>query len=207
VKGDFESKLQALWVCMMVKVQAALAPFLAFASTYNASKAHNMLALMLDPHFKSLDVVKTFVGWEKVIHMVAKYNNKTLLPLLVVTFLFLNPNSDGLTKATPVDGDKDSIFGAMTSNEVTLHGLLLNELNLFRHLHVKPKDFIMPLTWWKIHDAQFLNVSSVVQQLLGIHGSYIKTKRIFNIARNLTSFRHYKLGIDNLDKLVMIMKN
>ncbi len=146
MKGDFEFKLEALWVCTMVEVQATLAPFLAFASTYNASKAHNMLALMLDTHLKSLDVVKTFVGWEKVIHMVTKYDNKTLLPLLVVAFRFLNPNSNGLTKAAPVDGDKDSIFGVVTSNEVTLHGLLINELNLFRHLHVKPKDFMMPLT-------------------------------------------------------------
>ncbi len=84
VKGDFESELKALRVCMMIEVQAFLAPFLAFASNYNASKAHKKLALMLDPHFKLLNVMKTFVGWEKVIQMVAKYDNKTLLLLLVV---------------------------------------------------------------------------------------------------------------------------
>jgi hypothetical protein len=95
--------------------------------------------------------------------MVAKYETKTLLPLMVAVFLFLNPNSNGLTKAAPVDGDMDSIFGAVTSNEVTLHGLLRNELNLFRHLHVKLEDSMMPLTWWNIHEAQFLNVSFVVQ--------------------------------------------
>jgi hypothetical protein len=66
----------------------------------------------------------------------------------------LNPNFDGLIKKTPIDhGDKDSIFGAVISNEVTLHGLLINELNLFHHLHVKPEDFMMPQTWWKIHEA------------------------------------------------------
>jgi hypothetical protein len=48
---------------MMAKVQAILA----FVSTYNASKVHNMLTLMLYLHFKSLVVVKTFVGQEKVI--------------------------------------------------------------------------------------------------------------------------------------------
>jgi hypothetical protein len=57
VKGDFESKLGALQVHMMAKVQVVLAPFLAFTS-YNVSKVHNMLALMLDPHLKFLDVVK-----------------------------------------------------------------------------------------------------------------------------------------------------
>jgi hypothetical protein len=67
VKGDFESKLGALQVCMMVEIQVLLAPFLAFASTYNVNKAHNMLALMLDPRFKSHDVMKAFVGWEKTI--------------------------------------------------------------------------------------------------------------------------------------------
>jgi hypothetical protein len=71
---------------MMVEIQVVLAPFLAFAFTYNVSKAHNILALMLNPHFKSLDVVKTFVRWEKTIQMVVEYDSKTLLPLLVVAF-------------------------------------------------------------------------------------------------------------------------
>jgi hypothetical protein len=150
-----------------------LAPFLAFASTYNVSKAHNTLALMWDLHFKSFDVVKTFVGQEKMIQRMAKYDNKTLLLLLVATFRFLNSNFNDLIEVTPIDGDEDSIFGVVTSNEVTLHGLLRNELNLFCHLHVKLKDSILPLTWWKIHETQFSNVSIVVQQILGILGSQI----------------------------------
>jgi hypothetical protein len=47
---------------MMVEVLTTLVLFLSFSSTYNVSKVYNMLALMLDPHFKYLDVVKTFVG-------------------------------------------------------------------------------------------------------------------------------------------------
>jgi hypothetical protein len=43
---------------MMVEVQVVLVQFPAFTSSYNVSKAHNMLALMLDPCFKSLYVVK-----------------------------------------------------------------------------------------------------------------------------------------------------
>jgi hypothetical protein len=39
-----------------------------------------MLTLMLDSRFKSLDVVKAFVGWVKVIQIVVEYDNKTLLP-------------------------------------------------------------------------------------------------------------------------------
>jgi hypothetical protein len=79
-------------------------------------------------------VVKVFVGWEKIIEIMVKYDSKTLLPLMVATFHFLNPTIDGLLKATPIDDD--SIFGVMTSNATTLHKLLKNELGLF-HLHVK----------------------------------------------------------------------
>jgi hypothetical protein len=60
-------------------------------SSYNASKAHNMLAFMLDPHFKSLDVVKVFFEQANVLQVVAKYDIKTLMPLLVVAFYFLTP--------------------------------------------------------------------------------------------------------------------
>jgi len=125
-----------------------------------------MLALMLDLCFKSLDVMKANVGHAKMIQIVAKYDNKILLPLLVVAFHFVNPTIDGLVKTTPVDDD--SIFGAMISNATTLHKLHKNELGLFHHLHVKPKDFVLPLTWWKSHETWFPNVFLVVQKIMGI---------------------------------------
>ncbi len=108
--------------------------------------------------------------------MVVEYDSKTLRPLLVVIYQFLNLNSNGLTKTTPVDGDKDSIFTVVISNEVTLHELLINELNLFRDLHAKLEDSMMPLTWWKIHEAWFFNVFFVVQQILGFMGLRSKLK-------------------------------
>ncbi len=49
-------------LCMMAGVTTILTPFLSFTTIYIPSKAHNMFALMLDLHFKCMDVVKTFVG-------------------------------------------------------------------------------------------------------------------------------------------------
>jgi len=40
-----------------------------------------------------------------------------------------------------------------------------------------------------------------------IVGSQIETKRIFNMARVITNLKCCWLGIENLDKLVLIMKN
>jgi hypothetical protein len=73
---------------------------------------------MLDPHFKSLDATKTFVGCVKVTQMVVGYDNKTLMPILVVAFQFLNLGIDGLTKLTLVDDNDDSIFWGVTSAKV-----------------------------------------------------------------------------------------
>jgi hypothetical protein len=38
--------------------------FLSFLKNYEERKAHNMLSLMLDPQFKSLRLVSSFVGHE-----------------------------------------------------------------------------------------------------------------------------------------------
>ncbi len=111
VRHDFEFELQSLCIHMIAKVHAILAPFLAFASTYSANKAYNMLAWMLDPHLKSLDATKTFVGCVKVTQMVVWYDNKTLMPILVVAFQFLNLGIDGLTKLTLVDDNIILFFG------------------------------------------------------------------------------------------------
>jgi hypothetical protein len=80
VKGDFKFELQALCMHMMVEVLTTLVLFLSFSSTYNVSKVQNMLTLMLDPHFTYFDVMKTFVRKAKMIQMVTKYDNKTLIP-------------------------------------------------------------------------------------------------------------------------------
>jgi hypothetical protein len=136
VRKNFGFKLQSLCMHMTTKVHAILVPFLAFASTYYANKAYNMLALMLDPHLKSLDVVKTFVKCVKVTHMVIGYDNKTLMPILVVAFQFFSFGIDGLIRLTLVDDNDDSIFWEVTSTEATLQRSLKIELFLFYHLHM-----------------------------------------------------------------------
>jgi hypothetical protein len=100
-------------------MMAILTSFLSFVITYIPSNAHNMLVLILDSHFKCLDVVKVFVGWEKVMEMVAEYDTKSLMPLVVVAFHLQNLSSIDPTDALVV-AHEDSIFGLVTSNETTL---------------------------------------------------------------------------------------
>jgi hypothetical protein len=160
---------------MMVEaVMAVLIPILSFATTYTPSKAHNMLALMLDPHFVCMDVVKVFVGWEKVMEMVVEYDTKFLMSLMVASFHLQNLGFvDPIIALVVVD--EDSIFSPVTSNEAILQGLLKNELSLFCQLHVKLEHYLLPLIWWKSNELQFPNISFVAKQILGL-GFKLKSK-------------------------------
>ncbi len=102
--------------------------------------------------------------------MVVEYDIKSLMLLLVGAFHLQNPSFIDLTNALVVVNE-DSIFGLVTSNEAILQRLLKNELSLFYHLHVKPKHCLLPLTWWKSHELQFPNISSIARQIIGITGS------------------------------------
>jgi hypothetical protein len=59
---------------MMLQIINILSPFLAFGSTYNQTKAHNMLAIMFDPHFKNMKVMWDFVGHAHAIQIVTNYD-------------------------------------------------------------------------------------------------------------------------------------
>ncbi len=103
----------------MVEVMVILAPFLSFTTTYTPSKAHNMLVLMLDLHFKCMDVVKAFVGWAKVMEMVVEYDTKSIMPFVVASFHLQNLGCVDPIVALVVINE-DFIFSLVTSNETTL---------------------------------------------------------------------------------------
>jgi hypothetical protein len=60
IHGDLE--LQEFKLRMMMQVINIVSPFLAFVLAYNQAKVHNMLAIMFNPHFKNMKVLRDFVG-------------------------------------------------------------------------------------------------------------------------------------------------
>jgi hypothetical protein len=56
-------------------------PFLNFLKLFYSHQVHNMLALMLDPCFKSLWVVENYVGHKNAIHLTIEYDMKKIIPL------------------------------------------------------------------------------------------------------------------------------
>ncbi len=69
-------------------------PFFLFLKTFDPHNVHNMVAIMLDPHFKSLRIVENYVSHGGSIFCLAyEYDAKAVIPLLMACFDLLNPIS------------------------------------------------------------------------------------------------------------------
>jgi hypothetical protein len=68
--------------------------------TYDEKKAHNMLALMLDPRFKSFCHVSSYVGKEQRVFIVEEYDRGVLYPMLINSYNHLHPIVDGGSTST-----------------------------------------------------------------------------------------------------------
>jgi hypothetical protein len=62
-----------------------------FWKAFDSCQVHNMLVLMLDPHFISLYVVEFFFGCGNAICLVVEDNVEEDIPLLMTIFYQLKP--------------------------------------------------------------------------------------------------------------------
>lgn len=69
-------------------------------------------------------------------------------------------------------------------------------------MHVKPKDCLLPLTWWTFHEVWFFNIYFVMWQNFEILGSQIKVEWIINIVGVLTSLWCCTPKVENLNLLI-----
>jgi hypothetical protein len=63
------------------EVTNVLDSFLSFLKVYHKKKTHNMIFLMLDPRYKSLHIVSSFVRKEQGLVLIEEYDRKSLYPM------------------------------------------------------------------------------------------------------------------------------
>ncbi len=59
--------------------------------------------------------------------------------------------------------------------------VMKEQLTHFKIKKVIEEDYKDPQAWWRAHEVHFSYVGFVAQQILGIIGSQIEAKRVFNI--------------------------
>jgi hypothetical protein len=81
-ESSFANELTLLASNIRKEVCDLLIFFLSFLRKYKEKKTHNMVPLMLDPRFKSLHIISSFVGRDQEV-VVKEYDEKSLYLMLV----------------------------------------------------------------------------------------------------------------------------
>jgi hypothetical protein len=147
---------------------------------------------MLDPRFKTLHLVSSFIGREQGKAIVEKYDKNSLFPMLLECYYHLHPlvESKGNVVDERVKEDRSLDIFEMTTNTSEPTTKLINkELLIFRHYQVDVKDIKCPLQWWEKQENMFSTIGFCARQILGIVGSQIEIEIIFSIAGIFASLR------------------
>jgi hypothetical protein len=83
--------MQEFKLKIMTHIIHILIMFLAFFFAYNLAKAHNMLVIMLEPHFKNMKIICDFMSDTLVVQIVAKYDTNILCVFFVTSVLSFEP--------------------------------------------------------------------------------------------------------------------
>jgi hypothetical protein len=122
-------------------------------------KAHNMIFLMLDPKFKSLHILSSFVGREQGVVLVEEYDRKSLYRMLVKCHEHLHPlvRLDRNCASHYIFGHECSleIFEQIANTSELAEKLVKRELLVFKRYQLDVKDIKCPLQWWHKHEAMF----------------------------------------------------
>ncbi len=172
----------------MQKVMKVLEPFFQFLFVFYSNEVHSMLTIMLDPWFKSLQVVKNLVGHGNAIRLASKNDLKPMIPLLMVCFEALNPITKACT-STNHNEEKGNMFRVGASFKESSRALVTKESSLFMKLSIPSSASKDPLIWWHNYEGQFSNVAFLAKQILGISRSQIETKRVFSLVGVLIALR------------------
>jgi hypothetical protein len=79
---QFDVEFHMLNKNMWQEVVKVTRPFLQFLKVFDSCHVHNMLALMLDPRYKSLQVFENCVGCGNAIHIACEYDMKVNFQML-----------------------------------------------------------------------------------------------------------------------------
>ncbi len=86
-------KVKQLGVNMQKQVNVVLQPFLNFKDFVQPTKAHNMVALMLDLRFEYLNLIGDYVGHAFVIEIATINDVNLFLPTLKIVYQKLHGRS------------------------------------------------------------------------------------------------------------------
>lgn len=159
-----------------------------------------MLAIMCDLWFKNTKVIEDYVGNFINSEIVVEYITKVVYPFLFQVYFYLNP----ISKAYWNNNNwKWCLFFRVYCVKWWCDQIYLKEW-------IAVILLIMCATIWNLELVGLVGatcISIFACGFFGIVGSQIEIECIFNVVGVITNFQCSKLGINNLDCLILVIKN
>jgi hypothetical protein len=117
-----------------------------------------MFSLMLNPRFKTFDLVTSLINHEQTNAIVENMINFFLFPMLFKCHYHLHHLAEFERNVVDqrVEEDNNLDIFEMTTNTIDLTMELINkELLILKCYQVGIKDFKCPLQWWAKHETVF----------------------------------------------------
>ena len=217
---EMRHQLKNLGISVAQKIAETLLPLVLPLKEYMGHRAHVMLAVMLDPRFKSLLFIRTKLGLTKnrAQNVAESYDRNHLLPLielLVGCERRLDDKTD--TQSDSSDSSK-GLFGKQTAQQrpvpVSCDDTVLEELGFFRakRLSIPDKESVKnktfnPLSWWKQHEKEFPSIALAARCILGIPGAQIECERLFSAAGIITRHRRNRTNAKTINDVMFVNYN
>jgi hypothetical protein len=117
----------------MDKIINVLCHFWGFVEIFSQDRVHNMVALILDPCFKSMDYIMDYISKDQATTLVQQYNDLIMMPLLKNVMGYLN-----LVQSTSLDplaleqpSTSFGLFGSIALIQKAIEGILKVELSCY----------------------------------------------------------------------------
>ena len=219
---SFQQDCKKIQVIIRQHIKNKLAPGVFPILGFNSERAHEVLALMLDPRYcrgQTFQAVHT--DPDEVKALWKRYTEECLVPSAVRLTIFLQARStekhttdddDSSPKEcneqTGIDDSDDDIGSEQGIAEIRKK--VEAEVRMMR----KAKDLpnfgdmqVSPLSWWAKHATIYPSLAELARIVLGIPGSQIECERVFSLAGLLTSQLRNRMSPENLDSIVFVSKN
>ena len=175
---------------------------------------YKILALMLDPRYKSMKCLLRVVSKEEGLQVITAYDNVLVDFLCTIYKKHHNCSvvaSEGNPSTTDIDTDSNPFFGksqSSESNDFEIRAILKREIATYRSLKYEGGiQFEDGMLWLLQEQEKFPHIVKLSRAILCITGSQIENERSFSVAGIITNHRRSSLGMENLDHIMQIYHN
>jgi hypothetical protein len=135
---------------------------------------------MLDPRFKSLHLISSFVGQEEGAIIVDKYDRRTLYHMFLKCYHNFHPMIESIECVNQIVDENCSmdLFQQIASTSKPAKEHVTKELLIFKRYQMDPKNIRYHLQWWRKYEAMFPIIGFLAHQILNIIRSQFEIEKI-----------------------------